>query len=216
MKAVFFVAILLLLSGCNFDTAKSGSQSPNAAVVLPVTEYDIFNLTWGMKRDECYKVCDWGGKLVKKLKYPIMGSHIIRLDKGQLYVELLFNENDCLYRVNLRAFYSDIQFSTAKDFYFYLRSILGNKYKLSHQSDLYGYLHLSNSVLYEYFLKSKVSFVTFFESSTTEIHLSMCPWTIPNSFVNKVVLHLEYISKHVKNNSGIKRDLKREKDSVGF
>lgn len=215
MKKFLFGVLLLPLCGClNNNIPKLEHSKP--IVVFSQTEYDIFNLRWGMKRDECYKICDWGGKLESEVKPPILGSHLLKFEKGKLYIKFSFNENDCLYMADMLYIYPDLQFSSAKEFYYFLRGILNDKYKLKHDSFDHRYFGTVDTVLFEHLLAGRVSFITYFESCSSEITLAMVPWSVPNSFEKRVVLSLEYRSKIVKNNNPAKIDLKSQKDAAGL
>ena len=77
MKKIFLFGVLLLSVGvcANNDIPKWEDSKP--IEVLPQTEYDIFNLRWGMKKDECYRICDWGGKFERKVEHPA-GFRLLR------------------------------------------------------------------------------------------------------------------------------------------
>lgn len=211
---IFFFSVSLSFgAGCAAGIDHGGKDTHGG---IPVKDYDIFNLKWGMPKNECFSVCDWGGKLQEKVKYPILGTHLLKFEKGTLYSQFDFNHDGLLYQVTLKNIYPDTKFSTAKEFYFYLQSILLKKYKLVWDSFNYQNIGIVNSVLYERFLENKVNFIVRFESSTTQITLVMMPWTVPNSFENRIVLHLEYSSKNIKNISKKTNDSAKEKDSKGL
>ena len=219
-KLLLFCYVLLFLCGCIMTEkqsvpVKSESAVPTWEESTPV-EYDVFNLRWGMKKEECYRICDWGGKLEREVKPPIRGSHLLKFEKGKLYANLVFNENDCLYGVDMTNIYQDLKFSSAKDFYWYLYGILRKKYKLTNNAFNHRYFGLADPILYKHFLAGRVQFIACFESPSSEIQLALVPWSVPNSFENRVVLVLEYRSKKIKNNTPDKIDLKRQKDANGL
>lgn len=215
---------MLLVSGCYSenavnDTPKKEKYTTVTPPPLPETKYDIFNLTWGMDKDECYRICDWGGKLEKEMevKYSwALGTHLLKFEKGKLYTSLKFNENNRLYSAKMCCIYLDKEFSSAQRFYYYLKRILSGKYKRVYDSFNSRYFGLTDSVLYKHFLNNEAIFLVCYESTTTEITLCMTPWTVPDSFDIRIVFNLEYKSKTVKNNSRPQPDRNIKKDAAGL
>lgn len=222
--SLLIAGAMLLVSGCDSenavnDTPKKEKYTTVTPPPLPETKYDIFNLTWGMDKDECYRICDWGGKLEKEMevKYPsALGTHLLKFEKGKLYTSLKFNENNRLYGAEMYCIYQDKEFTSAQRFYYYLNKILSGKYKRVYDDFNSRYFGLTDSVLYKHFLNNEVTFAVCYESTTTEITLLMIPSTVSNSLDIEIILNLGYKSKTVKDNSLLQPDKSIKKDAVGL
>lgn len=209
MKSVLLCVLLLLFCGSLVESAENKT----------VAAYDIFNLRWGMNRDECYKICDWGGKF--KGKRWKNGSPVLQFQFNDEFMVavLSFNEHNRLCEVRLARPYDNIwlQFECAEEFYFYLDSILRKKYILVNSGVKRIYRDMHPDVRFGEFLKGKLSFSSEYESANTKITLSMLsPHLSPslspshgNARKKDTILVLSYEAKKA-------ADLKCSKDSVGL
>lgn len=128
MSLFVFLVMSILVSGC---TGLDSESKPKNITKRPASYFvehnDIFNLKWGMKKNECFRICDWGGKSDDKYSVPD-GVHVLKFKKGEVFADLGFNDNDELYKVTMMSFFASSQLDQAKDFYFYLDNILRGKY----------------------------------------------------------------------------------------
>lgn len=218
--ACIFV-LLSFLSGC---MANSGVKihSPENMKKLPHTKFDIFNLTWGMNSNDVFTNCDWGGKLEKRLKKNHhLGDAILKFEHGKFYCDLVFNK-DRLFSCNLTAYYPEkTQFAAAVQFYFYICSILSDKYE-----EIYRSSGCSNflpvDLHYEAWRKGEITYLAEFESFSTKIFIALTPVTVTylDDFNQIIVLSVRYSSKTINyiydEEHVIESSKKRELDSRGL
>jgi hypothetical protein len=216
MKIIIMMMVsIFFLCGCASKRNVTAIQPKVFTKSLPQTKYDVFNLKWGMNKDECYRICDWGNKLEEVNKYNFLGTHLIRFEKGLLNVSLKFNDSNQLYGAYFLQIYKDTDFCYAKDFYISLSSILRKKYHVNYDSFKGAYLAHPSSVVYERFLNGEISFISVYESRTTKISLGLIPWTVPGSKENRAVLAVDYRSKNIRGAS-FSKEIKVNKDAYGL
>lgn len=217
-KQTAFLTIFLCIFGCVEDEIPARASStwqPAPEVQLLETEFDIFNLRWGCSKEFVEKNCDFGGKPAAKIVSGL--SYRVDFSKTSVAANFEYNSRNELCSVDMMHFYPDKEFASAVDFFFYLNSILQQTYPDKNnpnaQSNRYTlngyfkYMHLPAAVRFEYFMRGRFYLMSAYETKSSKIHLSVIPWSRPNSLETLPVLVLSYKSKRIRS------DIKSGQDS---